>query len=261
MSQPAPTAPGPGGARVSALRQARRDQVRGIYAITPDEADTDALLAKTLLVLRGGARIVQYRNKTASRALRREQAFALRTLCSRRKSLLIVNDHLDLALEVDADGLHVGANDGDLAALRRLVGPDRLLGASCYDRIDRAEFAALSGADYIAFGSVFLSRTKPAATRANLALFGQARGLGLPMVGIGGINLRNLPELIAAGADAAALISDVFDAHDIRRHTYELARRFRQAHAGTATDADEASETSEAAAVPDTPDAGTTDSA
>jgi len=217
-----------GAGRASPARQARRDQVRGVYAITPDEPDTATLLAKTLLVLRGGARIVQYRNKTASRMLRREQAFALAALCRTRKSLLIVNDHLDLALEVDADGLHVGGTDGDLASLRRLIGPDRLLGVSCYDRIDRAEFAALSGADYLAFGSVFQSRTKPAATRANLALFAQARVLGLPVVGIGGINLRNLPELIAAGADAAALISDLYSASDIRRHTYELARRFRQ---------------------------------
>ena len=216
---------------VSARRLALRALVRGIYAITPDEPDTARLLARTELVLRGGARVVQYRNKTAARALRSTQALALRTLCARRKSLLIINDHLDLALEVDADGLHVGGTDGDIATMRSLIGPDRLLGASCYDRLDRAEYAQLAGADYIAFGSMFLSRTKPAATRANLALFDSARRLGLPMVGIGGINARNIDQLIAAGADAAALITDLYEANDIRRHTYELARRFRQ-HAG-----------------------------
>ncbi len=211
----------------SEARLALRRQIRGIYAITPDEADTERLLAQTLLVIRGGARVVQYRNKSASRALRSEQAAALATLCRRRQCLLIINDHLDLALEVDAAGLHVGAEDGDLPGLRSLLGPHRLLGVSCYDRINRAEYALLAGADYLAFGSVFQSRTKPAATRATLALFAQARPLGLPLVGIGGINLRNIDQLVEAGADAAALITDLYGAYDIRRHTYELARRFR----------------------------------
>ena len=214
---------------ISEARLALRARIRGIYAITPDENDTDILLAKTLLVLRGGARVVQYRHKSASRALRHEQASALVALCHQRKSLLIVNDHLDLALEVDADGLHIGDTDGDLSTQRRLLGPNRLLGISCYDRLDRAEYALLAGADYIAFGSMFQSRTKPAATRANLALFARARPLGLPMVGIGGINARNIDQLVEAGADAAALISDLYDANDIRRHTYELARRLRPA--------------------------------
>lgn len=208
-------------------RLAMRRQIRGVYAITPDETDTARLLEQTLLVIRGGARVVQYRNKSASRALRLEQATALATLCRRRQCLLIINDHLDLALEVDAAGLHVGAEDGDLPGLRSLLGPQRLLGVSCYDRINRAEYALLAGADYLAFGSVFQSRTKPAATRATLALFAQARPLGLPLVGIGGINLRNIDQLIEAGADAAALITDLYGAYDIRRHTYELARRFR----------------------------------
>lgn len=229
-------------------RLALRARVRGVYAITPDTEDTAALLAATTLVLRGGAQVVQYRNKTASRALRLEQAGALAALCRQRKALFIVNDHLDLALQVAADGLHVGAHDGDLAALRRLLGPGRLLGVSCYDRIDRAEYAVLSGADYIAFGSVFQSRTKPAATRATLALFTQAACLGVPMVGIGGINARNLDALIAAGADAAALISDLYGAHDIRRHAYELARRFRRAAgAHAASDACDAADAANAA--------------
>lgn len=211
----------------SDARLAMRQQIRGVYAITPDETDTARLLEQTLLVIRGGARVVQYRNKSASRALRLEQATALAALCRRRQCLLIINDHLDLALEVDAAGLHVGAEDGDLPSLRSLLGPQRLLGVSCYDRINRAEYALLAGADYLAFGSVFQSRTKPAATRATLALFAQARPLGLPLVGIGGINLRNIDQLIEAGADAAALITDLYGAYDIRRHTYELARRFR----------------------------------
>jgi len=214
----------------SALRLARRAQIRGVYAITPDDPDTARLVERSERVIRGGARVIQYRNKMAIRSLRTAQATALAEICARRNALLIINDHIDLALEVDAAGLHVGTNDGDLAELRRLIGPDRLLGASCYDRIDRAEFARASGADYLAFGSVFQSRTKPAATRATLALFAQARVYGLPLVGIGGVNLRNIDTLIEAGADAAALISDLFEAYDIRRHTYELTRRFRLQH-------------------------------
>lgn len=189
---------------------------RGLYAITPDEPDTDRLLVLVRAALAGGAAAVQYRSKNAPAALRREQARALAELCRAHRAPLIVNDDVRLAREAGADGAHLGAEDGDLAEARRQLGPGRLLGASCYNRLDLAIAAKAAGADYVAFGSVFDSPTKPAAVRAPLALFAEARGaVGLPLVAIGGITPENAAAVIAAGADAIAVISAVFDAPDV----------------------------------------------
>jgi len=191
-------------------------KLAGLYAITPDEPRTDILLRKVGEALRGGASAVQYRNKTADPELRREQGCALAALCRAAGVVFIVNDDLELALELDAGGVHLGADDGDLAEARQRLGQAKLLGASCYNRLELAEAAAKAGADYLAFGSVFASATKPGAVRAPLAIFAQARrGIDLPLVAIGGITLENAPRVFAAGADAIAVISAVFDAADI----------------------------------------------
>jgi thiamine-phosphate pyrophosphorylase len=187
----------------------------GLYALTPDEADTPALVAKVRAAIAGGAAAVQYRNKRAPAGLRSEQALALAALCRTAGVLLLVNDDIELALAVDAAGVHLGRDDGDLAAGRRRLGPGRLLGASCYDRLELAERAVAAGADYVAFGSMFASPTKPAAVRAPLALLGAARRFGVPIVAIGGITLDNAAEAIAAGADALAVITALFDAGDV----------------------------------------------
>jgi thiamine-phosphate pyrophosphorylase len=187
----------------------------GLYALTPDEPDTAALVAKVRAAIAGGAAAVQYRNKPADPALRGEQARALAALCRAAGVPLVVNDDVELALAVDGAGVHLGREDGDLAAARRRLGPGRLLGASCYDRLELADRAVAAGADYVAFGSMFASPTKPAAVRAPLALLGAARRLGVPVVAIGGITLENAPEAIAAGADALAVITALFDAGDI----------------------------------------------
>src|SRR4051812_33326966 len=129
--------------------------VSGLYAITPDEADTGALVARVEQALQGGARLLQYRNKGASADLRREQATALLPLCRAHGVPLIINDHLGLALDVGADGVHLGAEDGDLPAARRALGPVRLLGASCYNRYELALAARAAGADHVAFGAAF----------------------------------------------------------------------------------------------------------
>ena len=191
-------------------------KLAGLYAITPDEPRTDILLRKVGEALRGGASAVQYRNKTADPELRREQGCALAALCRAAGVVFIVNDDLELALELDAGGVHLGADDGDLAEARQRLGQAKLLGASCYNRLELGEAAAKAGADYLAFGSVFASATKPGAVRAPLAIFAQARrGIDLPLVAIGGITLENAPRVFAAGADAIAVISAVFDAADI----------------------------------------------
>ncbi len=201
--------------------------IRGLYAVTPDEPDTAQLLVLAGAALAGGATVLQYRNKRASPALRSTQAKALQALCQAFSVPLIINDHLDLALEVNA-GLHIGAEDGDLAQVRAALGPGRLLGVSCYNQIALAQSAAQASADYIAFGSVFASPTKPKAVTAPLRLFAEAKaaGITLPLVGIGGITLANLPQLVQAGADAAAVISELFQAKDIQQRAQQLASCF-----------------------------------
>ena len=201
--------------------------IAGLYAITPDLADTAALLAKVEAAFAGGARLLQYRNKGADSALRLRQARALATLCRRYGIPLIVNDDLELALAADAHGLHLGGEDGPVAEARSRLGPQKLLGVSCYDRIDDALDAARRGADYVAFGSFFPSRVKPGAVRPPPALLGEAkRRTALPVVAIGGITADNAPELIAAGADSVAVISALFDAPDIEAAARRLSGLF-----------------------------------
>jgi thiamine-phosphate pyrophosphorylase len=179
--------------------------------------------------LQGGARIIQYRNKSADHALRVRQATALLVLCRRVRVPLVINDDLELALQIDADGLHVGRGDIDVGRARESLGEGKVLGASCYDSIELAVAARNQGADYVAFGSVFPSTTKPGTTRARLSLFGQARGrLGLPVVAIGGITPENASSVIDAGADAIAVISALFDAMDIAAAAHRFERLFRR---------------------------------
>ena len=204
-------------------------KIAGLYAITPDEPRTELLLTKVGQALRGGATVVQYRNKAASPELRLEQARALAPLCRKAGAVFVINDDLELALTLDVDGLHLGAEDGDLAAARKRLGPGKLLGASCYDRIDLAEAAVAAGADYLAFGSVFSSATKPAAVRAPLSIFAEAhRRFRLPLVAIGGITLQNAPQVYAAGADALAVISALFDSADIAASAAGFTRLYQQ---------------------------------
>ena len=191
-----------------------RGAIRGLYAVTPDLLDTATLLAKTEQALQGGARLLQYRNKVAPPQLQREQSAALAQLCKDR-CLFIVNDDLELALGVGADGVHLGSDDGDLAEARRRLGPNRLLGASCYAQLELAHAAKRAGADYVAFGAAYASPTKPGNRRAPLEIYRQADRLGLPVVAIGGITLDNAPPLIEAGVDALAVITALYGAADV----------------------------------------------
>ena len=202
-------------------------RIAGLYAITPDLADTDDLLYRVRAALAGGARVLQYRNKSASTQLRLTQARTLQALCAARGVPLIINDHLDLALAVDAAGLHLGGEDGDIAAARARLGADKLLGVSCYDRLELAEAALAAGADHVAFGSFFASGVKPDAVRPPLDLIGRARQrFTVPLVGIGGISAANAPQLITAGISAIAVISAVFSAPDIEAAAREFQSLF-----------------------------------
>jgi len=192
--------------------------LHGLYAITPERLARveDALASGALCAL-------QYRAKDADAATRRRDAKRLLARCRAHGVPLIVNDDLELALAIGADGVHLGRDDGDLSLARTRL-PGRLLGVSCYDRAELAERAVAAGADYVAFGSVFPSRTKPGAVRAPLELF--ARDYGVPKVAIGGITLENARQVIAAGADGVAVITDLFDAPDVAARARQYRRLF-----------------------------------
>ena len=190
--------------------------INGLYLVTPDCDDTELLCTKVTQALQGGVSLVQYRHKTASEVLRLEQATALLAICRAANVPLLVNDHVALATELDADGVHVGQHDNAIADARALLGEQKIIGASCYNRFELAEQAQAAGADYVAFGACYPSPTKPNAPRATLDLFTRAQqSLSVPVVGIGGITLENASPLISAGADALAVITDIFQADDV----------------------------------------------
>ena len=193
-----------------------RQLVRGLYAVTPDGAATGRLLDQVRTALQGGARLVQYRNKSDDSQVKLEQARALQALCSEHAAAFIVNDDVAIAAASGAAGVHLGRDDGSLAHARAALGPGKLIGISCYDDLGLARAAAKAGADYVAFGSFFPSRVKPGAVRASLALLESAkRELALPIVAIGGITSANGGALVRAGADALAVISALFDEPDV----------------------------------------------
>ena len=225
--------------RISAaeLRRARARRLQGLYAVTPPTPDTALLVAKVAAALDGGAAAVQYRSKELASAAREAQARALARVLAARGGVYIVNDDPELAKAVGADGVHIGEDDASIGAARELLGPERLIGVSCYDDFARAERAIADGADYVAFGSFFPSGTKPQARRADVTLLSRARTLGVPVVAIGGITAGNARFLIDAGADAVAVISDVFDhadSEDVRSAADALARCFARGHGALA---------------------------
>jgi thiamine-phosphate pyrophosphorylase len=185
---------------------------RGLFAIT--DGPRPDLRAAVERALEGGAVIVQYRDKSGEGERRRAEAADLLTVCHRFGVPLIVNDDVELAATIGADGVHLGEHDGDIAAARTRLGPTAIIGVSCYDSLDRARQLAGAGADYLAFGAFFPSPTKPQARRAHADLLRDAKALGLPLVAIGGITPDNAQPLIEAGADFVAAISGVFASAD-----------------------------------------------
>ena len=197
--------------------------IKGLYAITPDMADTGLLLQKVEAALQGGISILQYRNKTASHKLQTQQARALLPLCHQYNVPFIINDSVKLCLTLDADGVHLGADDGNLAEIRARIGSDKILGASCYNHFDLALFAQQAGASYVALGACFASSTKPNAPVASLNLFKRAKlELQIPTVAIGGITLQNAPQVLKAGANAIAVINAIFSADDVKLATENI---------------------------------------
>ncbi|KRA40063.1 thiamine phosphate synthase [Pseudoxanthomonas sp. Root630] len=186
---------------------------RGLYLITPEEPDTARLLARVAAAL-PQATWLQYRQKDADVGRRLAQAAALQALCVDAGVPLIVNDDVALAAAVGAAGVHLGEDDGDIAAARALLGPEAIVGASCYDEHALAERAVAAGASYVAFGAFFPTTSKVTTRRATPALLADAAALGVPRVAIGGITPDNMGPLVAAGADLVAVIGGVFEAAD-----------------------------------------------
>lgn len=189
----------------------------GLYAITPQcYPDASRVLRDVGLALEGGASMVQFRDKSRDDAWRQKVASGLQSICAQFAAPLIINDDVQLAATVGASGVHLGEEDLAIETARAVLGNEALIGVSCYNALDRAEAAAAEGADYLAFGSVFPSATKPNARRCPLELVSGAHELGLPVVAIGGITAENGRAVIEAGADGLAVISAVFGAQDVK---------------------------------------------
>jgi thiamine-phosphate pyrophosphorylase len=217
-------------AKKTVKKHAINRAVAGLYAITPDLPDTPKLLHKVRLALQGDARVLQYRNKVAAAALKLQQAQALRHLTREFGITFIVNDDPLLAAQVDADGVHLGAEDGGVVAARTLLGHAKIIGVSCYNRAPLALAAAQQGADYVALGAFFPSSVKPEAVEADVTLLQKVRSeLSLPIVAIGGITQQNGAALIDAGADALAVISALWDAPDIEASAHQFSTLFSKA--------------------------------
>jgi thiamine-phosphate pyrophosphorylase len=189
--------------------------MKGLYIVTPDWDDTQKLLEITELALKGGAAVVQYRHKTANAGLRREQAECLLSLCRSYERPLIINDYVDLCMELDADGVHVGGTDQAVAEVRAAIGADKIVGASCYGDLELARNAHAAGASYVAFGGFYPSRVKkyPVTTPVSIIADSHAQ-VPLPVTVIGGMTVDNAAPLVAAGADMVAAISSVYLAAD-----------------------------------------------
>jgi thiamine-phosphate pyrophosphorylase len=210
-------------------KASQKPAIKGLYALTPDSVNTADLLHRVRPALKGGVQVLQYRNKIADHELRLIQARALRALTLELGVTFIVNDDATLAAAVDADGVHLGASDGDIKIARALLGKDKIIGVSCYDQLQLARDMARDGADYVAFGAFFSSTVKPNAAKATPGLLRDARvELDVPIVAIGGISADNAAELVEAGADAVAVISALFDAADIQQAAQNLTKLFRQ---------------------------------
>jgi thiamine-phosphate pyrophosphorylase len=189
---------------------------RGVYPITDCvNLPFNAVLEKCRLILACGVSALQYRDKESTAEVRGERALALQSLCRGFNTPLIINDDVNLAASLAADGVHLGADDPACRSARALLGPRALIGVSCYGSLAAAREAVADGADYVAFGAFFATATKAPRARPEMEILRQARaGLGFPIVAIGGITPDNAGALLAAGADLLAVVGALFSAPD-----------------------------------------------
>ena len=204
------------------------NNLRGLYAITDNRlTPAGSILEMVKEALAGGARIIQLRDKFSSDDQLIDLAKELRRLCHRYGAIFLINDRVELARLVKADGVHLGKDDAAYEEARQVLGKEVIIGISCYNEFERAIAAAEAGADYVAFGSFFPSPTKPDAVRANKELLKKAKAnINVPICAIGGITSSNAAELIEAGADMIAVISDLWKAPDVRLKAKQFSSIF-----------------------------------
>lgn len=214
---------------MTAVSGTHKKRLKGLYAITDEkliaaERFRDAIES----ALQGGVRIIQYRDKSDNQQKRLQQARIIRTLCTRYQATCIINDDIELAMAVDADGIHLGKDDAALSEARQALGDDAIIGISCYDDIELAVAAEKNSADYVAFGTMFPSPTKPEAVCAGPDIIAQSKQrLNIPVCAIGGITDDNIQQLIQHQADMAAVISSLFATDDIGHTAERLSQHFR----------------------------------
>jgi thiamine-phosphate pyrophosphorylase len=205
-----------------------KEKLKGLYAITDQQLITEENFSASVeATLQGGTRIIQYRDKSNKQNKRFQQASLLRALCDQYHAICIINDDIELAKAVNAHGLHLGKDDLPLTVARQILGENAIIGVSCYNDLDRAIAAENNNADYVAFGAIFSSTTKPEANVAGLDIITKAKQrLSIPVCTIGGITQENIQQVIQQGADMAAVISGIFSADDIKQSTTALSQFF-----------------------------------
>lgn len=204
-----------------------KNKLKGLYAITDEKLISENKFSNVIeAALLGGVKIIQYRDKSSNRKKRHEQASILRSLCTRYDALCIINDDIELAIEAKADGVHLGKDDADLSQARKKLGSNIIIGISCYADINLALAAENNSADYVAFGTMFPSPTKPGAVCATPDIIVQAKKhIHIPICAIGGITEKNIQQLTKHQVDMAAVISSLFSSNNIE----DTATRLNQA--------------------------------
>lgn len=201
--------------------------VRGLYVIADTGIIVKDLVRTVAKAIEGGARVVQYRDKSDNAAGRSSDAISLRDLCRQHGVTFIINDDVELTRQINADGVHLGKEDADIISARQQLGANFIIGVSCYNELERGCNSIAAGANYIAFGSFYSSTVKPDAVRASETLLTQAKqDFTVPVVAIGGITPENGARLVAAGADALAVITGVFQSDDICAAARQYAKLF-----------------------------------
>ncbi len=211
-------------------RSSHKEKLKGLYAITDENLITEENFEQTVeLALQGGTKIIQYRDKSNNHKKRLQQSSILQSLCKKHNATCIINDDIDLAKSVNADGVHLGKDDASISHARQILGKNSIIGVSCYNSLDAAIEAEKNGADYVAFGAMFSSPTKPNARIAKLALITQAKQkLNVPVCTIGGITINNIHQLTEQGADMTAVISSLFSSDDIKKTADAFSQHFRK---------------------------------
>lgn len=209
------------------LMNNKRKKLQGLYAITDPELMGTDLVSKTEQAISGGINILQYRNKTAPHKQQEHEAQMLAELCKNHNVLFIINDNVELAIKVNADGIHLGQKDTSIRQARELLGENKIIGVTCNNQVVLAQAAQAQGADYVAFGRFFNSLTKPSAPHAELSLLREAGKLiTIPVAAIGGITPELAPLLLKEGADMLAVIHGIFAQKDVLNTTRQYVEIF-----------------------------------